>query len=84
MQFKYIKASEWEKLQFTPRAGKIKTAERLAIEAMKPNVLAIIDPKQWTLKSEPNHITHSVGLRDCKKFKARRLLQGGWAVMRVK
>jgi hypothetical protein len=84
MKFKYIKESELEKLEFKPRAGQIKTPERLELEAIKPKQIVVIEPKMWTIKSTPSGMLTNVAESTGGEYKTRTLANGGWVVTRLK
>lgn len=84
MKFKYIKESELKSLEFKPRAGQIKTPERLELESIKPKQIVVIEPKMWTLKSTPSGMLTNLAKTTGGKYQSRALANGGWVVTRTK
>ncbi len=82
--FKYITQAEFDKLKFRPRAGHIKSRERLTLEALAVGKIIVISDKEWTLKNGPSGMLTAITQQMGRKFKSRALLGGGWAVMRIK
>lgn len=83
--FKYITQAQFDKLHFKAgRSGHIKSRERLSLEALKVGEGVIITKKEWTLKTEPSGMLPAIKELLGHVLISRRLVEGGWAVMRVK